>query len=116
MRGRHVLWQPGPDHAGIATEIVVANQLAEQGQTKRDLGRERFIARVWDWKEQSGGTIIRQLRRLGASPDWSRERFTMDRGFAAAVRRVFVQLYREGLIYRDQRLVNAGPGVATVNS
>src|SRR5712691_9075256 len=116
MRGRDVLWQPGTDHAGIATEIVVANQLAEQGQTKRDLGREQFVARVWEWKEQSGGNIIRQLRRLGASPDWSRERFTMDPGLAAAVRRVFVPLYRDGLIYRDQRLVNWDPVMHTVIS
>ncbi|HYZ42231.1 MAG TPA: class I tRNA ligase family protein, partial [Stellaceae bacterium] len=99
MRGRDVLWQPGTDHAGIATEIVVGNQLAADGEEKAALGREGFVARVWQWKEQSGGTITRQLRRLGASPDWRRERFTMDPGLAAAVRRVFVQLYREGLIY-----------------
>ena len=116
MRGRDVLWQPGADHAGIATEIVVGNQLAEEGGSKRDLGRERFIARVWQWKEQSGGTITRQLRRLGASPDWRRERFTMDPGLAAAVRRVFVQLHREGLVYRDQRLVNWDPEMHTVIS
>jgi valyl-tRNA synthetase len=116
MRGRDVLWQPGTDHAGIATEIVVAGQLAEEGLNKRDLGRERFVARVWRWKEQSGGTITRQLRRLGASPDWRRERFTMDPGLAAAVRRVFVRLYREGLVYRDQRLVNWDPEMHTVIS
>ena len=116
MRGRDVLWQPGTDHAGIATEIVVTNQLAEEGKAKADLERERFIARVWEWKEQSGGTITRQLRRLGVSPDWRRERFTMDPGLAAAVRRVFVQLYREGLIYRDQRLVNWDPVMHTVIS
>ena len=116
MRGRDVLWQPGTDHAGIATEIVVSNQLAEEGRTKRDLGREGFVARVWEWKEQSGGTIIHQLRRLGASPDWRRERFTMDPGLAAAVRRVFVQLYREGLVYRDKRLVNWDPVMHTVIS
>jgi valyl-tRNA synthetase len=116
MRGRDVLWQPGTDHAGIATEIIVGNQLIEDGATKRDLGRERFIARVWEWKEESGGAITRQLRRLGASPDWRRERFTMDPGLAAAVRRVFVQLYREGLIYRDQRLVNWDPVMHTVIS
>jgi valyl-tRNA synthetase len=116
MRGRDVLWQPGTDHAGIATEIVVGNQLAEEGKIKRGLGRDGFVARVWEWKEQSGGTIVQQLRRLGASPDWSRERFTMDPGFAAAVRRVFVQLYREGLIYRDQRLVNWDPVMHTVIS
>jgi len=88
MRGRDVLWQPGTDHAGIATEIVVGNQLEAAGETKSELGREQFVARVWEWKEQSGGTITRQLRRLGASPDWRRERFTMDPGLAAAVRRV----------------------------
>src|SRR5271170_7002938 len=116
MRGRDVLWQPGTDHAGIATEIVVANQIAEAGGSKRDLGRDGFIARVWEWKEQSGGTITRQLRRLGASPDWRRERFTMDPGLAAAVRRVFVALYREGLVYRDKRLVNWDPEMHTVIS
>ncbi len=116
MRGRDVLWQPGTDHAGIATEIVVADQLAAEGRAKRDLGREEFVERVWEWKEQSGGTITRQLRRLGASPDWARERFTMDPGLAAAVRRVFVQLYREGLIYRDKRLVNWDPEMHTVIS
>ena len=116
MRGRDVLWQPGTDHAGIATEIVVTNQLAEQKIDKRDLGREKFIERVWEWKAQSGGTIVNQLRRLGASPDWSRQRFTMDPGLAAAVRKVFVQLYREGLIYRDKRLVNWDPEMHTVIS
>jgi valyl-tRNA synthetase len=116
MRGRDVLWQPGTDHAGIATEIVVGDQLAEAGRSKRELGRERFVARVWEWKEESGGTITRQLRRLGASPDWRRERFTMDPGLAAAVRRVFVQLFREGLIYRDKRLVNWDPVMHTVIS
>jgi valyl-tRNA synthetase len=116
MRGRDVLWQPGTDHAGIATEIVVGNQIAAEGSTKGSLGRDGFVARVWQWKEESGGTIIHQLRRLGASPDWSRERFTMDLGVAAAVRRVFVQLYREGLIYRDKRLVNWDPVMHTVIS
>jgi valyl-tRNA synthetase len=116
MRGRDVLWQPGTDHAGIATEIVVTNQLTGQKIDKRDLGREKFIECVWKWKEQSGGTIINQLRRLGASPDWTRERFTMDPGLAAAVRKVFVQLYREGLIYRDKRLVNWDPEMHTVIS
>src|SRR6266436_6186024 len=116
MRGRDVLWQPGTDHAGIATEIVVGNQIATEGTTKRALGRDGFVARVWKWKEESGGTIIHQLRRLGASPDWSRERFTMDPGLASAVRRVFVQLYREGLIYRDKRLVNWDPVMHTVIS
>jgi valyl-tRNA synthetase len=116
MRGRDVLWQPGTDHAGIATEIVVTNQLAEAQVNKQRLGRGKFIERVWEWKAQSGGTIINQLRRLGASPDWSRERFTMDLGLAAAVRKVFVQLYREGLIYRDKRLVNWDPEMHTVIS
>ena len=116
MRGRDVLWQPGTDHAGIATEIVVAGQIAEEGGAKRDLGREKFVERVWEWKAQSGGTITRQLRRLGASPDWRRERFTMDPGMAAAVRRVFVALYREGLVYRDKRLVNWDPEMHTVIS
>ncbi|MGH7046783.1 MAG: valine--tRNA ligase [Stellaceae bacterium] len=116
MRGRDVLWQPGTDHAGIATEIVVTDQLAASGQSKRDLGRERFVERVWQWKEQSGGTITRQLRRLGASPDWRRERFTMDPGLAAAVRKVFVALFRQKLIYRAQRLVNWDPEMHTVIS
>jgi valyl-tRNA synthetase len=116
MRGRDVLWQPGTDHAGIATEIIVTNQLAEQKIDKRDLGRGKFIERVWKWKEQSGGTIINQLRRLGATPDWTRERFTMDPGLATAVRKVFVQLYHEGLIYRAKRLVNWDPEMHTVIS
>jgi valyl-tRNA synthetase len=106
MRGRDVLWQPGTDHAGIATQMVVERQLAEKGLSRRDLGRERFVERVWSWKEHSGGTITEQLRRLGASCDWSRERFTMDEGLSAAVRKVFVDLYKQGLIYRDKRLVN----------
>jgi valyl-tRNA synthetase len=116
MQGRDVLWQPGTDHAGIATEIVVADQLAADGGSKSELGRDGFVARVWRWKEMSGGTITRQLRRLGASPDWRRERFTMDPGLAAAVRRVFVTLYRQGLIYRDRRLVNWDPEMHTVIS
>ena len=116
MRGRDVLWQPGTDHAGIATEIVVTNQLAEAQINKQRLGRIKFVERVWEWKAQSGGTIINQLRRLGASADWSRERFTMDPALAAAVRRVFVRLYREGLVYRDKRLVNWDPEMHTVIS
>jgi len=116
MRGCDVLWQPGTDHAGIATEIVVTNQLAEAQVNKQRLGRLKFIERVWEWKAQSGGTIINQLRRLGASADWSRERFTMDPDLVAAVRRVFVHLYREGLIYRDKRLVNWDPEMHTVIS
>src|SRR5438132_1409335 len=116
MRGRDALWQPGTDHAGIATEIVVSNQLAERQVDKHALGRAGFIERVWAWKAESGGTITNQLRRLGASADWARERFTMDEGLSAAVRRVFVTLYREGLIYRDKRLVNWDPELTTVIS
>ena len=116
MRGRDALWQPGTDHAGIATEIVVTNQLAERQINKHQLGRDKFIERVWEWKAESGGTIVNQLRRLGCSPDWGRERFTMDPGLAAAVRKVFVQLYREGLIYRDKRLVNWDPEMHTTIS
>src|SRR5210317_1705113 len=116
MAGRDALWQPGTDHAGIATQMVVERQLAEQGIKRRDLGREAFVARVWEWKEQSGGTITRQLRRLGASPDWARERFTMDEGLSAAVRKVFVELHRQGLIYRDKRLVNWDPKLHTAIS
>src|SRR5258707_2449457 len=116
MRGRDALWQPGTDHAGIATEIVVGNQLAERQINKNALGRDKFVERVWEWKAESGGTITTQLRRLGASADWARERFTMDEGLSAAVRRVFVTLYREGLIYRDKRLVNWDPEMHTVIS
>jgi valyl-tRNA synthetase len=117
MRGKSVLWQPGTDHAGIATQMVVERQLAEQGNVgRRELGREEFLKRVWAWKETSGGTILNQLRRLGASCDWSRERFTMDEGLSAAVRKVFVQLYREGLIYKDKRLVNWDPHFETAVS
>ena len=106
MRGRDALWQPGMDHAGIATQMVVERQLAEDGKTRHDLGREKFVERVWEWKAESGGQIIQQLRRLGASADWAKERFTMDEGLSAAVRRVFVDLHKQGLIYRDKRLVN----------
>ena len=116
LRGRDVLWQPGTDHAGIATEIVVTNQLAERQIDKRALGRDKFVERVWEWKAEFGGTIVNQLRRLGCSPDWTRQRFTMDPALAAAVRRVFVQLYREGLVYRDQRLVNWDPQMHTAIS
>ena len=107
MCGRDALWQPGTDHAGIATQMVVERQLAaEGGDDRRVLGRDEFVQRVWQWKEESGGAIVEQLRRLGASPDWKRERFTLDQGLSRAVRSVFVSLYREGLIYRDKRLVN----------
>ncbi len=106
MRGRATLWQPGTDHAGIATQMVVERELAKEGKTRQELGRPAFEERVWAWKGESGRTIVNQLRRLGASPDWSRERFTMDDGLSAAVRRAFVTLHREGLIYRDKRLVN----------
>jgi valyl-tRNA synthetase len=109
MSGDDVLWMPGTDHAGIATQMVVERMLAEQGITRQDLGREEFIRRVWKWKEQSGGTITAQLRRLGASLDWPRERFTMDAGLSRAVTEVFVSLYRQGLIYRAKRLVNWDP-------
>ncbi|MBV8520960.1 MAG: valine--tRNA ligase [Acetobacteraceae bacterium] len=109
MQGRDSLWQPGTDHAGIATQMVVERLLAEQGTNRQALGRDAFVARIWKWKEESGGTITRQLRRLGASLDWPRERFTMDAGLSAAVREVFVTLYRQGLIYRDRRLVNWDP-------
>ncbi|HVV93240.1 MAG TPA: valine--tRNA ligase [Hyphomicrobiales bacterium] len=117
MQGRDVLWQPGMDHAGIATQMVVERQLMERQEPgRREMGREKFVERVWQWKEESGGTIGRQLRRLGASCDWSRERFTMDEGLSRAVRKVFVQLYREGLIYRDKRLVNWDPKLLTAIS
>ncbi len=110
MRGKDVLWQPGMDHAGIATQMVVERQLAEEGNIgRRDMGRQAFLDRVWSWKEESGGTIINQLRRLGASCDWSRERFTMDEGLSRAVLKVFVEWYRDGLIYKDKRLVNWDP-------
>ena len=106
MTGRNALWQPGMDHAGIATQMVVERQLADEGHDRRDMGREKFVERVWQWKAESGGTIVNQLRRLGASPDWRRERFTLDDGLSTAVRTVFVRLHHDGLIYRDKRLVN----------
>ena len=109
MQGRDALWQPGTDHAGIATQMVVERQLAAAGTTRQAIGREAFTQRVWDWKAESGGGITQQLRRLGASLDWERERFTMDAGLSDAVREVFVTLYRQGLIYRDRRLVNWDP-------
>jgi valyl-tRNA synthetase len=114
MRGRDVLWQPGTDHAGIATEMVVERQLMEQQEPgKRALGREAFVKRVWQWKAQSGSIIVNQLKRLGASCDWSRERFTLDEGMARAVLKVFVSLYNDGLIYKDKRLVNWDPKFQT---
>jgi valyl-tRNA synthetase len=118
LRGKSVLWQPGTDHAGIATQMVVERQLAESkaNEDRRSLGREEFLKRVWAWKETSGGMIMNQLRRLGASCDWSRERFTMDEGLSAAVRKVFVALYKEGLIYKDKRLVNWDPHFETAIS
>ena len=117
MRGKDVLWQPGMDHAGIATQMVVERQLAERGEPgRRELGREEFVRRVWAWKAESGGTIGGQLRRLGASCDWSRERFTMDEGLSRAVRRIFVRLHKDGLIYRAKRLVNWDPRFQTAIS
>jgi len=116
MQGCNTLWQAGTDHAGIATQMVVERQLNQQNLTRHDLGREAFIEKVWEWKQHSGGTITRQLRRMGASLDWSRERFTMDEGLSAAVQEVFVQLYDEGLIYRGKRLVNWDPVLHTAVS
>ncbi|MGA9852670.1 MAG: valine--tRNA ligase [Gammaproteobacteria bacterium] len=116
MRGEHVLWQGGTDHAGIATQKMVENQLAEEHKTRQDLGREKFIERVWTWKQESGSSISRQMRRLGASIDWSRERFTMDAGLSAAVRKVFVDWYRAGLLYRGKRLVHWDPVLQTAVS
>ena len=116
MRGKDVLWQPGTDHAGIATQMVVERQLAAENTNRHELGREAFIERVWKWKAESGGTITGQLRRLGASCDWSRERFTMDEGLSEAVRKVFVSLRKAGLIYRDKRLVNWDPQLHTAIS
>ncbi len=116
MRGKDVLWQPGMDHAGIATQLVVERQLAEKQQSRKALGREKFIETVWEWKAESGGAITQQLRRLGASCDWSRERFTMDEGLSKAVLKVFVELHKQGLIYKDKRLVNWDPRLQTAVS
>jgi valyl-tRNA synthetase len=117
MRGKDVLWQPGTDHAGIATQMVVERLLQKENKAdRRTMGREAFLKRVWEWKDESGGTISRQLRRLGASCDWSRERFTMDEGLSKAVLKVFVQLFKEGLIYKDKRLVNWDPKLLTAIS
>src|SRR5665213_3067412 len=110
MRGRAALWLPGTDHAGIATQMVVERQLAAEGNIgRREMGREAFVKKIWEWKAESGGAIVRQLRRLGASCDWSRERFTLDEGLSSAVRKVFVTLHKQKLIYRDKRLVNWDP-------
>ncbi|WP_354089659.1 valine--tRNA ligase [Brevundimonas faecalis] len=117
MKGKAVLWLPGTDHAGIATQMVVERKMAAEGNVgRRDMGRDAFIEKVWEWKAESGGTIVRQLRRLGSSCDWSRERFTLDEGLNAAVRKVFVQLHKDGLIYRDKRLVNWDPHFQTAIS
>ena len=116
MRGMNTLWQVGTDHAGIATQKIVENQLAVEGKTRHDLGREAFVERVWKWKEESGSTITNQMRRIGTAADWTRERFTMDEGLSAAVRKVFIDWYRAGLIYRGNRLVNWDPALGTAVS
>ncbi|PIE41329.1 MAG: valine--tRNA ligase [Gammaproteobacteria bacterium] len=116
MKGHNTLWQVGTDHAGIATQMVVERQLAAQNQTRHDLGRDKFLDKIWEWKEASGGTITRQIRRLGSSVDWSRERFTMDEGLSNAVQEVFIRLHQEGLIYRGKRLVNWDPKLHTAIS
>jgi valyl-tRNA synthetase len=116
MKGKNTLWQAGTDHAGIATQMVVERLINKEGKTRHDYGREKFIERIWDWKEESGGTITKQLRRMGASLDWKNERFTMDDGMSAAVQEVFVSLYEEGLIYRGKRLVNWDPVLHTAVS
>ncbi|MGP1933111.1 MAG: class I tRNA ligase family protein, partial [Arsenophonus sp. ET-YP4-MAG3] len=114
MRGKDVLWQPGTDHAGIATQIVVERQMSVGNLPNRtQMGREAFVKKVWGWKEQSGSIILNQLKRLGASCDWSRERFTMDQGMSEAVLEAFVTLYKQGLIYKDKRLVNWDPQLET---
>jgi len=116
MQGYNTLWLPGMDHAGIATQNVVERQLAAEGLTRHDIGREKFVERVWEWKNKLGGTILKQIRRIGASCDWSRERFTFDDGLSRAVREVFVSLYEEGLIYRGNRLINWCPRCMTALS
>ena len=108
MQGYETLWLPGTDHAGIATQVVVERLLKQEGTNRHELGREKFLERIWQWKEESGGKIINQLKRMGASCDWERERFTMDEGLSHAVRTIFVKMYREGLIYRGDRMVNWG--------
>ncbi|MDO8955765.1 MAG: class I tRNA ligase family protein, partial [Deltaproteobacteria bacterium] len=116
MDGFNVLWLPGTDHAGIATQNVVEKQLAEEGTNRHKLGREAFVERVWKWKQEFGGQIIKQLKKLGSSCDWSRERFTMDEGLSLAVKEVFVRLYREGLIYRGDYIINWCPRCQTALS
>jgi valyl-tRNA synthetase len=116
MDGYNALWVPGTDHSGIAVHVILERQLAEEGKTRQDIGREAFLDMAWKWKEESGGNIIRQLKRLGASCDWSRERFTMDAGLSRAVRETFVRLYEEGLIYQDDYIVNWCPRCQTVLS
>src|SRR6058998_3956153 len=116
MQGFNTLWLPGMDHAGIATQNVVERELRKEGVSRHDLGREKFVCRVWQWKEQYGGIILKQTRRIGASCDWSRERFTMDAGLSRAVREVFVRLYEEGLIYRGRYLINWCPRCRTALS
>src|SRR6266850_1022169 len=116
MDGYNALWVPGTDHASIAVHVILERQLAAEGKTRHDIGREAFLEMAWKWKEESGGNIIRQLKRLGASCDWSRERFTMDAGLSRAVRETFVRLYEEGLIYQDDYIVNWCPRCQTVLS
>ena len=116
MKGFSTLWQPGTDHAGIATQMVVERLIEGEGKTRHDYGREKFTEKIWEWKEQSGGTIMQQLRRMGSSLDWSKERFTMDEGMSEAVQEVFIRLYEEGLIYRGKRLVNWDPVLHTAVS
>src|SRR3979409_1628455 len=116
MSGFRTLWLPGMDHAGISTQVMVTRELKKEGLTRHDLGREKFVERVWKWKTESGGQITKQMRRLGASVDWSREKFTMDEDLSRAVREVFVRLYEDGLIYRGNRIVNWCPNDQTVLS
>src|SRR5512146_3108714 len=116
MDGKEVLWLPGTDHAGIATQVMVEKDLAKQKLTKHDLGREKFLERVWAWKEKHGGIIIQQLKKLGSSCDWSRERFTMDPEYSRCVQKVFIELYKKGLIYRGKRMVNWDPAARTALS
>ena len=116
MQGRNTLWQPGTDHAGIATQMLVERQLEAKGQNRHDLGREKFLEKIWEWKDESGGNISRQIRRLGSSVDWSRERFTMDDGLSESVKEAFVRLHEDGLIYRGKRLVNWDPVLHTAIS